>query len=87
MRSIQFKNCGWTAGFMEFTFPGSNDRKGGAISENEYNAKKSSFLIFNKTKFTISESPANLTLAGDFLCTQFGHMIGFHKQLNFKILL
>lgn len=32
MSSIQFKNCGWTAGFMEFTFPGSNDRRGGAIT-------------------------------------------------------
>lgn len=30
--SIQFKEAGWTAGFMEFTFPGSNDRKGGPIS-------------------------------------------------------
>lgn len=32
MSSIQFKNCGWTAGFIEFTFPGSNDHKGGAVS-------------------------------------------------------
>lgn len=30
--SIQFKESGWTAGFMEFTFPGSNDRTGGPIS-------------------------------------------------------
>lgn len=30
--SIQFKEAGWTAGYMEFTFPGSNDRGGGPIS-------------------------------------------------------
>lgn len=30
--SIQFKEAGWTAGYMEFTFPGSNDRVGGPIS-------------------------------------------------------
>ncbi len=30
--SVQFKEAGWTAGFMEFTFPGSNDRRGGPIS-------------------------------------------------------
>jgi hypothetical protein len=29
--SIQFKEAGWMAGFMEFTFPGSNDRTGGPI--------------------------------------------------------
>lgn len=30
--SIQFKEAGWTAGFMEFTFPGSNDHSGGPLS-------------------------------------------------------
>ena len=31
--SVQFKNCGWTAGFMEFTFGGGIDAKrGGPIS-------------------------------------------------------
>lgn len=29
--SVQFKEAGWTAGFIEFTFPGSNDRPGGSI--------------------------------------------------------
>ena len=31
--SVQFKNCGWTAGFFEFTFGGGIDNKrGGPIS-------------------------------------------------------
>lgn len=30
--TIQFKNCGWTAGFFEFTFAGGIDRRGGAMS-------------------------------------------------------
>ena len=30
--SVQFKNCGWTAGFFEFTFSGGIDRKGGSFS-------------------------------------------------------
>jgi len=30
--SVQFKNAGWTAGFIEFIFPGSGDRPGGAIT-------------------------------------------------------
>lgn len=30
--TIQFKNCGWTNGFIEFTFAGGNDRRGGAWS-------------------------------------------------------
>lgn len=30
--SIQFKNCGWTNGFFEFSFGGGVDRKGGAWS-------------------------------------------------------
>ena len=30
--SVQFKNCGWTAGFLEFTFNGSGDRSGGPMS-------------------------------------------------------
>lgn len=29
--TIQFKNCGWTAGFFEFTFAGGIDRRGGAM--------------------------------------------------------
>lgn len=28
--TIQFKNCGWTNGFFEFTFAGGIDRRGGA---------------------------------------------------------
>lgn len=28
--SVQFKNCGWTNGFFEFTMPGGNDKQGGA---------------------------------------------------------
>jgi len=32
LSSVQFKNCGFVAGFMEFTFPGSNDHVGGPIS-------------------------------------------------------
>lgn len=28
--TIQFKNCGWTSGFFEFTFAGSIDGRGGA---------------------------------------------------------
>lgn len=30
--SVQFKNCGWTNGFFEFTFPGGIDKPGGALS-------------------------------------------------------
>lgn len=30
--TIQFKNCGMTAGFFEFTFSGGNDKKGGVFS-------------------------------------------------------
>ena len=30
--TIQFKNCGWTNGFWEFTFPGGRDSRGGAWS-------------------------------------------------------
>ena len=30
--SVEFKNCGWTHGFFEFTFPGGIDSPGGAIS-------------------------------------------------------
>ena len=35
--SVQFRKCGINPGFLEFTFPGSNDRPGGANagSENE----------------------------------------------------
>ena len=35
--SVQFRKCGLNPGFLEFTFPGSNDRPGGANagSENE----------------------------------------------------
>src|SRR5262245_21124954 len=29
--SVHFKEAGWTAGYMQFTFPGSNDRTGGPI--------------------------------------------------------
>lgn len=28
--TIQFKNCGWTNGFFEFTFGGGHDSRGGA---------------------------------------------------------
>jgi hypothetical protein len=31
MTSIQFKEAGWTAGYMEFTFPGSGDHTGGPL--------------------------------------------------------
>ena len=30
--SVQFKNCGWTPGFMEFTMAGGTDSEGGAFS-------------------------------------------------------
>lgn len=30
--SVQFKNCGWTNGFFEFTFSGGVDRPGGVWS-------------------------------------------------------
>ena len=30
--SVQFKNCGWTTGFIEFTMAGGIDRQGGAFS-------------------------------------------------------
>ncbi len=39
--TIQFKNCGWTSGFFEFTFPGSVDQQGGAL-----------FGINNDNRFT-----------------------------------
>jgi hypothetical protein len=29
--SVQFKNCGWSAGYMEFTFPVSGDKTGGPL--------------------------------------------------------
>lgn len=32
MSTIQFKNCGWTNGFIEFTFAGGYDGPGGAWS-------------------------------------------------------
>lgn len=42
--SVQFKEAGWTAGFIEFTFPGSNDLPGGSIlgstNENRYTFSK-----------------------------------------------
>ncbi|MDP2750974.1 MAG: hypothetical protein Q8O89_09155 [Nanoarchaeota archaeon] len=41
--SIQFKEAGWTAGFMEFTFPGSNDHTGGPLSG-----------VKNENRFTFS---------------------------------
>ena len=30
--TVQFKNCGWTAGFFEFTFAGGIDKKGGLFA-------------------------------------------------------
>lgn len=30
--TIQFKNCGWTSGFFEFTFPGGHDGRGGSLT-------------------------------------------------------
>ncbi len=41
--SVQFKEAAWTAGFIEFTFPGSNDRPGGSI-----------FGVPNENRFTFS---------------------------------
>lgn len=29
--TIQFKNCGWSAGFIEFTFAGGRDGRGGVL--------------------------------------------------------
>ncbi len=49
LTSIQFKSAGWTPGFIEFTFPGSNDKSGGAISgvtnENRYTFSNSSLSV------------------------------------------
>lgn len=39
--SVQFKNCGWTAGFFEFSFAGGIDRPGGAL-----------FGVLNDNRFT-----------------------------------
>ena len=30
--AVEFKEAGWTAGYIEFIFPGSSDQKGGAMS-------------------------------------------------------
>lgn len=30
--AVEFKEAGWTAGYIEFIFPGSTDQKGGAMS-------------------------------------------------------
>lgn len=42
--TIQFKNCGWTNGFFEFTFAGGKDSRGGAWSgmnnDNRFNFGK-----------------------------------------------
>ena len=34
--TVQFKNCGWTAGFFEFTFAGGIDKKGGFAFEGKW---------------------------------------------------
>ncbi len=49
LTSVQFKEAKWTAGFIEFTFAGSNDRPGGSIlgasNENRYTFSNPSMTV------------------------------------------
>lgn len=62
--TIQFKNCGWTNGFIEFTFAGGTDSRGGAWS----GANNDNRFIFGKPTIKAAKALAvEMEKVNDFL--------------------